>query len=109
MEKQLTKLGFSENEAKIYLELLKNKDIQAGLLSKNTGINRRTTYDSLQRLIEKGYVGFNISANKKIFFAMNPKVIIKNLKEMEEEAEKIIPSLMKLDNQKQEENKVIER
>jgi len=107
MEEELIKLGFMNNEAKIYLELLKNKDLPAGSISKKTGINRRTTYDSLQRLIEKGYVGFNISANKKIFFAMDPKVIIDNLKEMEEEAQKILPGLIDLKKQNQEENKVV--
>jgi sugar-specific transcriptional regulator TrmB len=103
MENDLIDLGFSENEAKIYLELLNRGEMLAGNISKNTRINRRTTYDSLQRLIEKGYVGFNVSANRKIFFAMNPEVIIKNLEELKERAKEIIPKL----SIKQEENKVI--
>ncbi len=103
MENDLIKLGFSDNEAKIYLELLKQGKMLAGDISKNTRINRRTTYDSLQRLIEKRYVGFNISSNRRLFFAMNPKVIIRNLDELKEKAKKIIPKLSK----KQEENNVV--
>jgi len=105
MENELIKLGFSKNEAKIYLELLKNSDITAGQISKETNINRRTTYDSLKRLIEKGFVGYNISSNRKMFFAMNPKVITDNLKEMETLASNIIPKLKTI--LPIEENKVI--
>lgn len=107
MIQELIKLGFSENESKIYLELLKNKDSQAGILSKKTGINRRTTYDSLQRLIEKGYVGFNISANKKVFYAMNPDVIISNIDEMKDEAARLLPKLIELNREMQQENTVV--
>lgn len=105
MEAELIKLGFSANEAKIYLKLLSRKDLTAGQISKETGINRRTTYDTITRLTEKGYVGQNITGNRRIFFAMNPKVIIDHIKEMEESASKILPNLNQI--QPSEESNVI--
>lgn len=107
MESELIKLGFTINEAKIYLQLLKKPDLTAGQISKEAEINRRTTYDSLTRLIEKGFVGYNISSNKKVFFAMNPKVILDSLREMQDLASSIIPSLKLLTEQKKEESNVI--
>jgi sugar-specific transcriptional regulator TrmB len=104
MEEELIKLGFSSNEAKVYLELLKNPNQSAGVLSKSTKINRRTTYDTIRRLEDKGFIGHNITANRQSFFAMNPNVIIKNIKEMESTALELLPKLQnipKTDNMNQ--------
>ena len=102
MEQELIRLGFSQSEAKIYLELLKTNSLLAGGISKNTGINRRTIYDSLERLQQKGVVGFNISGNKKHFFAINPEVILKNVEEMKESAKELIPKLKNISLNKNE-------
>ncbi len=61
----LQKLGFTPNEAKIYLVLLKYGPLQAKEISKKTQINRRTTYGALERLLEKGYISYSIVANKE--------------------------------------------
>lgn len=109
MQEELTKIGFAKNEAKIYLELLKNKDLTAGEISKNTSINRRTTYDTLTRLVEKGYVGYNISANRQIFHAVNPEVILKNINSIRETASKLIPKLKVLSKEKDESKVIVYR
>ena len=51
---QLHHIGLTGTEAKIYLVLLDLGKAQAGVLSRKTGIHRRSIYDALDRLIEKG-------------------------------------------------------
>lgn len=93
---RLVSLGFTANEAKIYSELLRSGNMQAGTISKKTQINRRTTYDTIERLLNKGYVSYSISSNKKTFHAANPEIIIKKIDEMRDSAKEIIPNLIKL-------------
>ena len=47
---KLQKIGLNLNEAKIYLALLELGEAQAGKISKESQINRTTTYDGLERL-----------------------------------------------------------
>ena len=89
----LQKIGFASNEAKIYLILLEYGPLQAGEISKKTQINRRTTYDTIERLIERGYISYSITANIKVFKAVNPDLIIEKIKEMEKQAQEFIPQL----------------
>ncbi|MCD6359596.1 MAG: TrmB family transcriptional regulator, partial [Armatimonadetes bacterium] len=49
-------LGFSRNEAKVYLSLLGLNSVTGYQLSKLTGIRRSVVYDVLNRLIERGAV-----------------------------------------------------
>ena len=93
---KLKQLGFDENEVKIYLSLLELTESQAGELSKKTQINRTTVYDSLSRLIDKGFVTYVLSANKKIFRPVSPKKILASVKEKEKIAEELVPKLEKI-------------
>ena len=108
MEKDLARLGFTKNESKIYLELLSSPHQTAGQISKKIGINRRSVYDSIARLLEKGYLGYNISSNKKFFFSVSPRAIKENIKEMEEIADDLLPKLENLP-EKEEGNVVVYR
>jgi sugar-specific transcriptional regulator TrmB len=96
LEEQLVEFGFSIQEARIYVMLLREQDSSAGVISAKTGINRRTTYDSLTRLEEKGFVGHTISANRQVFFAMKPELIVDRLKDLEHQAQSLLPSLRAL-------------
>jgi len=90
----LEDLGLSEAEAKVYLALLERGSTLAGPVIKRTGLHRGTTYQVLQRLIEKGLVSFVIKAGKRYFAAADPKRFLEILKEKEEEIEAILPSLI---------------
>ena len=96
MEQELIRLGYSLTESKIYIELLKNKFLLAGEISKKTMVNRRTVYDTLSRLEEKGLVGHNLSANKKQYYAIEPEAILRNIDTMKESAIQILPELKHL-------------
>ncbi|MDD5191832.1 MAG: helix-turn-helix domain-containing protein [Candidatus Nanoarchaeia archaeon] len=89
----LREIGFNLNEAKIYLILLEYGSLQAGQISKKTQINRRTIYDTIERLIEKGYISYSIIANKRVFKASNPDFIIEKIKAIEKQAQNLLPQL----------------
>jgi len=107
MEKELIQLGFNQSEAKIYIALLKYHSLLAGEISKKTGINRRTIYDSLERLEKKGIVGHNIISNKKNYFAINPKILVDKLNENIKLALEILPKLNEVSNNSEEETQII--
>jgi len=94
--KRLQKLGLSRNEAKVYLALLESGESLAGRLSKKTQINRTTTYDALERLLEKGLISYSLQAGRKVFKPAAPQKIMENIQEQEKEAQEIIPQLNQL-------------
>jgi sugar-specific transcriptional regulator TrmB len=101
----LEDFGLSEAEAKVYLALLEIGSTLAGPLIKKTGLHRGTTYQILQRLIEKGLVSFVIKSGKRYFEATDPNRFLEILKEKEEKIQEILPSLIKrrrLSKEKQE-------
>ena len=54
MHPELKELGFSDNEIKIYLTILKSHGMIVARINELTGIPRPTIYDTLNSLIEKG-------------------------------------------------------
>jgi sugar-specific transcriptional regulator TrmB len=93
--KTLESLGLSNTEAKVYLALLELGSTTANKIAEKCGIHRRTVYDVLETLIEKGLVSFVIEANKKYYQAENPERFLEILKTKEQEFKKILPELLK--------------
>jgi len=94
-------IGISEIEASVYLALLENGPSHTGLIIKKTGLHKATVYQTLERLLEKGLVGYIIEENIKTFHAVDPKVILDQLKEKEDNFRKILPELkQKLESSK---------
>ena len=89
----LQKLGFAKNEARIYEALLEGSELPVGEISKRTGIHRRNVYDSLERLIEKGFV-FEVFAGKEnIYKPVDPQKLTEIVSEQRLSLEKIFPKL----------------
>ena len=85
LEKNLSKIGFSPSEIKIYLHLLKTGSSYANKISSETKINRTNVYEALERLISKGVVSF-ITKNKIKWFEAKPaESVLTLIKEKEEE------------------------
>lgn len=98
---KLKKIGLNSSEARIYLTLLKLKSALAGEISKEAQLNRTTTYDTLERLIEKGLVTYVIESNRKVFRSVDPARLLDRLKEQEEATEEILPKLKRIFEQNQ--------
>jgi len=96
LQKTLERIGLSTNEAKVYLALLRLGSSKAGDVSKKSQVNRTTTYDTLERLLERGLVSFVVKDNRKWFEAVNPSMLTDFLGEREEEAKRIIPYLQRI-------------
>ncbi len=103
--KILTKLGFSEKEAKLYLACLEVGSGTVLQISKRSEIPRGSAYDILEEMLEKGYVS-KIHKNKHIVFsAVDPEVLKDRFEDRVRDLEIALPELKGLFN-KQSQPKV---
>jgi len=56
IEKVLRELGFTKNDSKVFLTLAKYKVLSPADIAKLSDVDRARVYDSLKRLMEKGYI-----------------------------------------------------
>ena len=89
-------LGLSEREASIYIELLKRGGLSANSLAKHLGIDRTVSYNTLNRLKEKGIVSEVIKDNKKYFTAAEPVNLLRPFRENLDKAESVVDQLKKI-------------
>ena len=114
IKEALEEIGLSRNETIIYLMLLRSGTSKIGEIAEKTGIHRRTVYDSLERLVDKGFAGLVNKDNKKYFEAIKPYQIADIIEEEKEKIKKksrvmglIISDLMKLEKLSKEKSSVI--
>ncbi len=103
MIKELTQLGLSENEAKVYLAVLKLGSSNAGPIVRETRLHRMFVYAALKHLEELRLVSVIIRNNRQYFQATNPENILTPLQDKERLAEKLIPELKALQSEKDHE------
>lgn len=96
-EEQLKELGLTDNEARIYLVLLKSGALNPYQIAEKAGLHRGYVYDSLERMQEKGVVSSIFVNNKQHYQAVNPENLVELLKLKLEAIEKIVPDLKKLE------------
>lgn len=73
---QLSQLGFTESEARIYIELLKIGSQPVSIVAKRVGFNRTSAYSVLKSLERKGVVSSYICGAMKIFSANDPNCLV---------------------------------
>ncbi len=96
MYEELKELGMSENEIRIYIELLKTGTTTANRIAKLTGIKRSTTYDNLSLLGNKGMVSSILQDKVTYYEAVDPKKIIRIMDEKKEKLNSIVEKLSSL-------------
>ena len=96
----LQKAGLPRNEAKVYLELLKQGELSANELAKKLGLDRTLTYGLINNLLEKGLISYIKKQNKKFFQAEPPEHLLMPLKKKEIFINNLIPALSKIKKQK---------
>lgn len=92
----LKQIGLTYYEAEVYLALLSNGQMSAYELAEKAGLYRQVTYDSLKRLMEKGFVSSVIEGKTKLFKAIDPKLILEFINERAESFKQILPELSKM-------------
>lgn len=93
-EKFLVDVGFSKNEEKVYLTLLRLGSSPAGIIASKCEVHRTNVYDALDRLVEKGLVTYVYKGNKKFFEAVDPMRIKDLLTERLVAFESVLPQLL---------------
>src|SRR3989338_9161192 len=89
----LEKVGLNSNEARVYLALLELGPSLVGKITEKSKVHRRTVYDVLESLIDKGLVSYIVEINRKVFEATEPERLLELLKEREKEIKEILPEL----------------
>ena len=100
---ELKQAGLTDNESKVYLALIDLGPSLAGQIARKTGMHRRTVYDTIEMLIQKGLIGYIKKNNRKLFQAANPNRILEIIQEKQNLLSPIVDSL----NEKY--NKTIEK
>ena len=93
---QLVSLGLTAMEAQTYIALLELGNAKAGAISRKTGVNRTTTYDALERLVQKGLVAYSSQGEHRVFSAVAPVRLVEWLDEKRELATSVVPELEKI-------------
>jgi sugar-specific transcriptional regulator TrmB len=93
MYEKLLHVGLTGTEAKIYLMLLDISKAQAGVLARKTGIHRRSVYDALDRLIEKGLVAYIVENGLRFYMPEDPKRLQTLIDDKRDEIYSVLPQL----------------
>src|SRR3989344_7886236 len=96
IEEKMRGLGFSDNEVKVYIALLKIGRSKAGRIAKECSLDRTSTYNALKRLKEKGMAASILESSRQVFAPAEPSKITDFFKEQEERAKLIVPELEKM-------------
>ena len=91
----LTELGLSDNEAKLYVALLELGSSTTGPLIKKSGLYRVIVYDTLEKLLKLGLVTYSLKNNRKQFEAADPNQILELIKNKEILARSVVAELRK--------------
>ncbi|MCA9386773.1 hypothetical protein KC669_01940 [Candidatus Dojkabacteria bacterium] len=81
VETVLRKFGLTDNEIKVYLTVLKQKDTSHNNISKACGVARTTVYDVIDSLEQKDLVQTIQQENQTHIVPQNPNQLIINVKE----------------------------
>ena len=80
----LQALGFSENEARIYLTVLELNEALPASIARRSGVKRSSAYPLLERLAEKGLLTALKKNGHLTYQAKNPRRFIQDQKEKSE-------------------------
>lgn len=96
VETALERIGLSNNEIKVYLTLNSHGSTKAGKLARILRLDRSSTYNALQMLLQRGFVSYVLVGKVKWFQAVGPKRILDYVREREEEISSILPDLQEI-------------
>ncbi len=91
----LEDLNLTSIEINIYKLLMNRGPTPAGEIAKRIGSHRRNTYDAIDRMISKGFLGYIKENNLKYFQIQDPKNLIDKLKEKQQAWEELLPKIQK--------------
>lgn len=87
-------IGLNENEAKAYMAVLELGETLASRIAERSGIRRTTVYLALRNLKSRGLIGQAKKNGQMRYFAEDPKVLEKVIRERNEKFSRLIPEIM---------------
>ncbi len=75
----LQQCDITENDAMVYLSLLNIGPSNPTEIAKKTGIKRARVYDSIKRLLERGFISQNLEQKRPLYMSNNPNNLIADL------------------------------
>lgn len=93
LKEVLKEFGLTENEAEVYLVLLKSGNLTSSEITNKTQIHRMNIYSILEKLQEKGLISFALNGKRKYYEASRPETILELEDDRRGRIEKIIPQL----------------
>lgn len=107
IENVLTQLGFSTNEATVYIAALSTGLGSAAQIAKKAGLRRTTTYSVLDYLVKRGVVGQSKVRGKTRFAAEPPEKLLAFVGDIQADLKKALPELEALYNKKGTKPKIL--
>ncbi len=92
----LTDLGLRDEEARVYLALLKIGEAPASEVAAVSGFQRTAIYPLLNALTRKGFAGITIKKYKRFYHAERPTKLLRYFERRIKGFETVIPALMNL-------------
>lgn len=96
MPEILSRLGLSENQAKLYCAALECGPSTVSELARATGLHRPVVYRILPSLVEKELVSLSLKGKRSVYVAENPEKLRPRLEETVRSFEAVLPELMTL-------------
>ncbi len=106
-DKILQNLGFSDNEARVYLAALETGLSSAQDIADKAKLKRTTTYSILDVLVRKGFVLKSQKEGKNRYVAESPDNLLGIFDRYQSELKKVLPELKAIYNVKQVKLKVL--
>lgn len=105
----LSKIGLSEKEAKVYIQMIHLGEQPASVLSRHTNINRTSMYDILEALKTRGLVQTTRKKGRTLFRVLHPNELlqylerekteaVRRLEKQQETIREILPELISLEH-----------
>lgn len=87
LTKKLEEIGLNEKEAKVYVATLELGEGSASEIAKKSGVNRATTYFTLENLMKMGLVSASNEEKKQMFVPEDPSQIENLITKQQQELE----------------------
>lgn len=96
LEKIVEEVGLNENEAKIYLTLLKQGQSVVSDISKHSGIKRATVYQYIDGLVAQDIIRKTVKGKRIMYYPEDPKKLISIIEKKQKKIKQAFPDLEKL-------------
>lgn len=98
MLEQLTKLGFTRDEGRIYLASLELGESTVARIATKAKIERTTAYSHIETLKKRGLISISRQGKRIIYTAENPKKLKIELEQKGKMLEGLLPELLSITN-----------